>query len=186
AIAHYFKEKNIDTKIRFVNRLDRDTTGLVLVAKNKFAHQFIQDQMKGGHVRKKYVAIAQGVIEPEFQTIDLPIGRKSEEDIERVVMKEGKPSVTDCRVVERYRGFSLVELTLKTGRTHQIRVHLKAIGHPLAGDPLYNLDADSHPIDRQALHAESLALVLPRSKRWIALQADLPEDMKRLIAEVKI
>ncbi|NTW71579.1 MAG: RluA family pseudouridine synthase [Eubacteriaceae bacterium] len=183
AVANYFMKTNISAKIRFVNRLDRDTTGLVVIAKNKFAHQHIQNQMQENKVEKIYFAVVEGIVEANQGTIDLPIGRNGEDTFERSVMEDGKPSVTHYTVLKRYEGHTLVRLNLETGRTHQIRVHMKAIGHPITGDSLYNINI--HPgIERQALHAGEIEFSLPRSGEKIRLSAPIPKDMSALVNDL--
>lgn len=183
-IAYHWKEKGISCKIRFINRLDMDTSGLVLIAKNKFAHQNIQRQMEENKVNKIYLTIVQGILEKKTGTIHAPIGFASEGDIKRSVIKEGRPSVTHYKVIEEYKNASLVEIKLETGRTHQIRVHMNHIGHPLIGDRLYN-EIQSDLISRQALHAEKLSFVLPRSKVYREFKAPLPEDLISLKNNLK-
>jgi 23S rRNA pseudouridine1911/1915/1917 synthase len=182
-VAYYFSEKEIKAKIRFVNRLDRDTTGLVVIAKSKFAHQHLQSQMKEGNIKKTYFAVVHGVLKDNSGTIDLPIGRESDESFERSVMAEGKKSVTHYDVLKSNNMYSLVKLDLETGRTHQIRVHMKALGHPLAGDPLYN-PGNSDMIDRQALHSGEMEFIQPRTGKKIKVEASIPEDMKNLIEKI--
>ncbi|HAE62150.1 MAG TPA: RluA family pseudouridine synthase [Eubacteriaceae bacterium] len=182
-IAYHFNKNRVKAKIRFVNRLDRDTTGLVVIAKSKFAHQHLQSQMKEGLIKKTYFAVVHGCISNKKGTIDLPIGRLSEETFERCVMEEGKRSITRYEVLKSDGAYSLVKLELETGRTHQIRVHMKAIGHPLAGDPLYNPENEDS-IKRQALHSGEMEFMQPRSGEKIKVSADIPEDMRILCEQI--
>lgn len=177
-IADYFKKTGQNVKIRFVNRLDRDTTGLVIVAKNKFVHHYIQSRMKSDEINKSYIAYVENTIKDTEGTIDLPIHRPTKESIERVVDAQGQPSITHYKVLETYPNATKVECRLETGRTHQIRVHMKAIGNPLIGDPLYNPDG-LDLLNRQALHAKKLEIVLPKSGK-MEFNAELPEDLKQL------
>lgn len=183
-LAYHFLENKIKKKVRFINRLDRDTSGVLLVGKNSFAHQQVSKQFADNTVEKTYMTLVDGVVEEDRATIDAPIGREDGEDsIIRVVRPDGKRAVTHYEVVERYEGASLLKVRLETGRTHQIRVHLKHIGHPIIGDSLYF--EESPLIDRQALHAYSMKLKTPRDKKEILLEADLPYDILRLIEEFK-
>lgn len=190
-------------KIRFVNRLDMNTSGLLMVAKNGFVQEEIIKQMRRNEVEKKYLAVVRGVIPEEEGTIDLPLGRPFPDQVERWVLPEaegGAPSITHYRVLERYHNHSLVELRLETGRTHQIRIHLAYIGYPIEGDHLYChgdpfayrlLHGDIHEekvspyIGRQALHAYSLRFRHPTDGEMIQCEAPLPEDMKQLITIFK-
>ncbi|MCR1897707.1 RluA family pseudouridine synthase [Irregularibacter muris] len=178
-IAHHWTEKGISCKIRFVNRIDMDTSGIILIAKNKFAHQNIQRQMEENKVEKVYWAFVEGKLGDKQGVIHAPIGLASEEDIRRTVLENGRPSITHYQVIQEYKNASLVELKLETGRTHQIRVHMKYIGHPLLGDSLYNPEASKY-IHRQALHAREIGFTLPRKKVYKKFSAPLPEDMEYL------
>ena len=184
ALAHYMEETGKVFKIRFINRLDRDTSGLLLVAKNAYCQNHITEQMKKNHISKKYISIVKGQLTSETGTIDLPIGRPDPEDIRRGVTPDGAPSVTHYEVIEHLDGHTLVELTLQTGRTHQIRVHMSHIGHPVLGDSLY--DEESDIIGRQALHAHKLTLIHPITKEQMEFEAPLPEDMKNAIASLRL
>ncbi len=185
ALSNYMEQTGHIFKIRFVNRLDRDTSGLLLVAKNAYCQNHITDQMRKGQIHKKYLAIVKGVMESESGTIDLPIGRPDPEDIRRGVIADGAPSVTHYKVVEYLKGHTLVELLLETGRTHQIRVHMSHIGHPVAGDTLYG-EEDAELISRQALHAAGLSLIHPITKEPVDFIAPLPDDMKEAIEKLSL
>lgn len=178
-ISYYFKEKGIKKKIRFVNRLDMDTTGILIVAKNPFAHQQMALQFEANDVVKKYKAIVEGVVDEDSLYIDYPIGREEEMSIRRIVTETGQDSLTKYQVIERFDKASLVEVQIFTGRSHQIRVHLLHIGHPIIGDSLYN--CESPYIKRQALHSYYLKVKHPRTKEPIEFIADLPKDMEDLI-----
>lgn len=179
-ISHHWEEIGVSAKIRFINRLDRDTTGLVAIAKNKYVHHYIQKQMNKGKVQKVYHAFVHGKLPEVSGTIDAPIGQPYEDSIHRVVTDKGKPSITHYQVLEEYPQASLVELILETGRTHQIRVHLQHLGNPIIGDPLYNSDMEcSFGMSHQALHAKSLTLSLPM-KDVFTLEADLDNELKNL------
>lgn len=184
AMAGYFEQKNIKKKVRFVNRLDRDTSGVVVIAKNSFGHQQMSKQFIEDTVEKGYMAVVDGVVTKDSDTIDLPIERESEDSIIRIVREDGKSCITKYRVVERYENATLLEVKIETGRTHQIRVHLKHIGHPIVGDSLYN--KESSIISRQALHSYYLKFKAPRNGEYKEVRAELPEDIKKLIERAKI
>ncbi|NLV87776.1 MAG: RluA family pseudouridine synthase [Tissierellia bacterium] len=182
-IANYFLEKGIKKKIRFVNRLDMDTTGVLIVAKNPFAHQQLALQFEENKVGKKYKAIVTGVVEKDMDYIDIPIGREEEKSIRKVVTEKGQEALTKYTVLERYKNATLLDVQIFTGRSHQIRVHLNHIGHPIIGDSLYN-ETSPH-INRQALHSYYLKIKHPRTKESIEFIAPLPKDMEKLIDHLK-
>lgn len=232
-LMKYMEDTGQSFKIRFVNRLDMDTTGLLIVAKNSHAQDDLVKQMKSGTTEKRYIAVAAGIIEKNEFTIDLPIGRPDPEDVRRRVMKDGgHPSVTHVKVLSRYKadacssglaayqgykdsimedmqvsetaykpgdlitvngdlitvnelppGFTMVELCLETGRTHQIRVHMSHIGHPLIGDHLYG-GYNPALLDRQALHAYKLSFRHPVSGKPLTVEAPLPDDIRKLIEKI--
>lgn len=184
ALAYYMEQTGVRWKIRFVNRLDMDTSGLLLVAKNAYCQNDITNQMRKNLIKKKYTAIVKGIINEESGTVDLPIGRPDPEDVRRGVMADGAPSVTHYRVIRRLAGHTLVELVLETGRTHQIRVHMSSIGHPVLGDHLYGGE-NVLLIERQALHAESLSFTHPMTGLPVSFSAPVPEDMKKAICKLR-
>ena len=183
-IAYYYKEKNIKKKIRFVNRLDMDTPGIVIIAKNSFAHQQMALQFENNTVEKKYLAIVQGLIKEDKGTIDSPIGREEDKSIKKVITENGQNALTKFKVVSRFREATLVEVRIYTGRSHQIRVHMNSIGHPIIGDSLYN--EQSNLISRQALHSYYLKAKHPRTKETIEFKAPMPFDMVELINLIKV
>lgn len=186
-LMKYMEDTKQSFKIRFVNRLDMDTTGLLIVAKNSHAQDDLTKQMKANTIEKRYKAVVNGIVEEDQFTIDLPIGRPDLEHVARAVMMEGGyPSVTHVKVLERYPnngGFTLVALKLETGRTHQIRVHMSHIGHPLVGDYLYGGD-NPRLLDRQALHSYQLSFNHPVTGKRVTVDADLPDDIKKVIETV--
>jgi 23S rRNA pseudouridine1911/1915/1917 synthase len=182
-IAYYFQEKGIKKKIRFVNRLDMDTTGILIVAKNPFAHQQMALQFESNEVEKKYQAIVSGNVENDQAFIDSPIGREEDRSIRKIVIENGQEALTKYTVIERYNNASLLDVQIFTGRSHQIRVHLEHIGHPIIGDTLYS-EGSPH-IDRQALHSYYLKIKHPRTGQFMEFIAPLPEDMKVLISQLK-
>lgn len=172
-------------KVRFVNRLDRDTSGLLIVAKNSHCQDTLTKQMKSDDVEKRYYAVVHGVVEKDAGTIDLPIDRADPDDVRRCVIETGYPSVTHYKVVERFAaGFTMVELRLETGRTHQIRVHMSHVGHPLVGDSLYGQE-EPELIERQALHSYYLRFRHPVSEEEREVKAGLPQDIKDLVEKLR-
>lgn len=171
-------------KIRLVNRLDMHTSGIVIVAKNAFSQEEISKQMKANHTKKEYICVVHGDFASDDGEINLPIGRPSVDDVARAVMANGKPSVTRYELISRFsygeRRFSLLRIHLLTGRTHQIRVHMSHIGHPVVGDDLYGGEFPLL-IDRQALHCEYFFLSHPITGAPVELHAPLPADIARLI-----
>ncbi|WP_373875464.1 RluA family pseudouridine synthase [Lapidilactobacillus luobeiensis] len=169
--------------IHIVTRLDMDTSGLILFAKNSYAHNLMAQQAHSKQLQKTYLAIAAGVLTPTQGTIALPIRRAATHGMRRIIAADGKASRTDYRVVATAPQASLVRLRLLTGRTHQIRVHLAALGHPLYGDHLYQ-GPQCSLAPRQALHCAQLNFYQPILKKEIKLVAPLPADMARLWAEL--
>lgn len=183
AITYHIGRIGEDCRIRFVNRLDMNTSGLVVIAKNSYAHHKLSLDMGQDRVHKEYLAIVEGIISQDSGTLDFPIYRETEDSISRVVDPRGQRSITHYRVLQRLDGASLVNLRLETGRTHQIRVHLSHIGHPIMGDDLYGRP-DSSLIDRQALHAYKLIFDQPRLGDRIELKSSLPKDMVGLLEKL--
>ena len=184
-IAFYFKENNIQKKIRFVNRFDRDTSGIIIIAKNSYTHQFIQKQIEDQSIEKKYNAVVSGMFPFDEGMINLPIGRKEKGDIVRKVFDEGKNSLTKFKKISDFgsKG-ALLDIELITGRTHQIRVHFNHYNNPLIGDALYG--EASNLINRHALHSTYLKLRVPRRKDPIEINSPLPEDISLLIKQLRV
>ena len=163
-----------------VHRIDKDTTGLLVVAKNNAAHLSLAAQLKNHGIRREYVAIAEGVLREDSGTIDLAIGRCPSDRKKMAVRPEaGREAVTHFTVLERLKGHTLVACRLETGRTHQIRVHLAYIGHPIVGDPLYGIK-ETHGMSGQALHARTLSFIHPSSGAPVSFSAEPPQDFSRL------
>lgn len=182
ALMHYMAQKGETWKVRFVNRLDMDTSGLLIVAKNAYVQNHINSQMRANSIEKRYIAIVCGVIDEEQGTIDLPIGRPDPADVRRGIVTDGAPSITHYTVLNRFKNHTLIELLLETGRTHQIRVHMSHIGHPVLGDKLYGGENDDI-MTRQALHAAKLGFVHPITKKPLETEAPLPDDMREILKE---
>lgn len=184
-LQHYMDTSNKEFKIRFINRLDMDTSGVLAIAKNSHSQDSVVKQMQKNNVEKKYLAVVKGIIKEDLGTINEPIGQPDPLLVQRGVVEGGDESTTHFKVVSRYpKGYTLVELLLETGRTHQIRVHLLHIGHPIVGDHLYG-ENEPFLIERQALHALSLSFEHPVTGKSMVFQAQLPEDMESLIEKLK-
>lgn len=167
-----------------VHRIDKDTSGLLMIAKNDFAHESLAKQLKEKTSLRKYVALVHGVIPHEKGVIDAPIGRSKTDRKMQAVIEEGKPAVTHFQVLERFADFTLVELQLETGRTHQIRVHMKYIGYPLAGDPVYG-PKKTLPGKGQFLHARLLGFEHPRTGAFLTFEAPLPEFFQKTLEKLR-
>lgn len=182
-VMKYIMDSGHQFKIRFANRIDMNTTGIVIICKNSNCQDYITKQMHNGSIIKKYIAIVHGIVENDM-TIDLPIGRPSMERVQRGVMLEGgKDAITDVKVLEKFNNATLIELTIHTGRTHQIRVHMSHIGHPILGDELYGGKQDM--IERQALHAYYIEFNHPITHERLIIEADYPDDIKELIENLR-
>ena len=175
-VKFYFEEIGLKKKIRPVNRLDLNTSGIIVFAKNEYIQECLIQQMKEGLFKKEYIAIVSGKLEKAKGSINLPIARKPNSIIERCVSPEGQEAITDYEVLNTCNDFSVVKCLLKTGRTHQIRVHMSAIGHPLIGDTLYGTASDL--INRQALHSYKITFFHPINHKKIELTAEVPKDMQ--------
>ena len=190
AISYYIREKGDTYKLRFVNRLDRDTSGLLIVAKNPHAQDFLNYEMEFDRVIKKYYAIVHGRID-EDGTVDQPIGKNPDHVARRMVREDGAPSVTHYKILghgkeEDGQDVTLLSLKLDTGRTHQIRVHMDWLGHTLYGDDLYGSPAFPEKFGRQALHAYSLTFTHPKTGETINIETKMPKDMEDLWNTLKI
>ena len=187
-VINYFMESNQNCIVRLVSRLDMNTSGLIIIAKNQFSHGMLSKAMSENKVEKRYLAIVHGIFKEKQGTIDKPIYRPEgiENGTRRIVDERGQRSITHYKVVEEFGDSSLVECKLETGRTHQIRVHLSHLGHPIYGDVLYgDGDNEGHLIERQALHAYGLDFKSPRTEKELSLRAELPDDMKKFIEKLK-
>jgi 23S rRNA pseudouridine1911/1915/1917 synthase len=178
-IAARFRDEGLDRKVGYLHRLDRDTTGTLLVAKDVLTHAFLSSRWDHERISRSYLALASGRFRETEGVIDLPLGRDRHVAGRRRVSASGESATTRFRVLDQFRDFALVRLDLVTGRTHQIRVHLSHIGHPLLGDALYGGPAAG--IERCALHAQSIVFPHPMTGETIHVEAPLPPDFMRLL-----
>lgn len=173
-----------------VHRIDKDTSGLLVAAKNDKAHASLAAQLKDHTVVRKYIALVHGKLEHDVGTIDAPIGRDPKDrKMYTVTANNSKRAVSHFQVLERYGPYSLLEMQLETGRTHQIRVHMKYIGHPLVGDPIYGTGNSKHNLHfqgGQALHACQLGFIHPSSQQYVDFNSQLPEDMDKVIQLLRL
>jgi len=179
-VAAHFRSAGSDDRIHLVHRLDRDTSGLVLLARSPAAHRRLAAALDARDVRREYVAVASGLLREDHGVIDAPIARNPSQPVLRTVGPGGEPAVTRYRVLRRFRDATLVALELDTGRTHQIRVHLAHIGHPIVGDRQYGRQG-ARLIGRQALHAARLRFPHPATEVEMDLHAPLPGDIEELV-----
>ena len=158
-----------------VHRLDKDTSGLIIVAKNDKAHINMSEQIKERNVKKTYIALVRGNVPEEEATINMPIGRSTKDRKKMAVTKNGKQAITHFKVLKRYSKYTLLEIKIETGRTHQIRVHMAEIGYPVVGDAVYSNGKNEWGIEGQCLHAKTLGFIHPRTKQYMEFDSPLPE-----------
>ncbi|MGN0346364.1 MAG: RluA family pseudouridine synthase [Lachnospiraceae bacterium] len=188
ALADYYKDAPSPFVFRCLMRLDRDTSGLTIVAKNRLSASILSGQMMRREIQKNYLAITSGYVEPKQGTVNAPIARKEESCIERCVdFEKGEEAITHYRVLQHFtknnHAYSLISLSLETGRTHQIRVHMKHLGYPLIGDFLYF--PEDTTMKRQALHVHSISFSHPINGNRLSFEVPLPEDMQNLLPKQK-
>ena len=164
-----------------VHRLDKDTSGLLIIAKNDKAHINMSEQIKNRKVNKKYIALVRGVIKENEATINMPIARSKKDRKKMAVDKNGKEAITHFKVLKRYDNYTLLEIKIDTGRTHQIRVHMSEIGHPVIGDEVYSNGKNEFNVKGQMLHAKSLDFTHPITGKKMHLEADIPDYFKNVI-----
>lgn len=178
-IIDHYQTTGVRATVHLVTRLDRDTSGVMLVAKHRFAHSILSSAQKNGLVKRRYAAVVHGRMAQMEGTVDAPIGRHPDSIIERTVTPDGQKAVTHFYVTCANDDMTSVTLQLETGRTHQIRVHMSYLGHPLCGDTLYG--GTRQEIGRQALHSEHLSFIHPLTQENMTFHAPLPQDMRKLI-----
>lgn len=184
AVYHYGTLYNTPFTFRCINRLDRDTTGLTILAKNMYSANLLASMMQNREIKRLYLAIVDGCPANKYGTIRLPIGRKPGSTIERQIdTKSGESALTHYCRLNSYENYSLMAFQLETGRTHQIRVHMSSLGHPLVGDTLYNMLPSAKAAPRQCLHAYRISFLHPITKEKIKINAPVPEDMQMLLSQ---
>lgn len=169
------------TRPGIVHRIDKDTSGILVVAKNDKSHNKLAEQLKDHSMTRAYTALVEGILKEDEGIIDKPLGRHPVERIKISVIKDGKRAVTHYRVLERFKNNTLVECVLETGRTHQIRVHMAYIGHPLVGDPVYGYKKQRFNLNGQMLHAKKLGFIHPGTNEYIEFTSDLPDYFKKVL-----
>ena len=183
ALLFHSELSSINGTIRpgIVHRIDKDTSGLLIVAKNDKAHVKLSEMIANKDVKRKYYALVHGSIKHDYGTIDAPIARNPKERKEMAIIDEGKPSITHFKVIDRFEKYTLIECELETGRTHQIRVHMKYINHPVMGDDKYGQPCPYMDTEGQVLHASELTLVHPTTGETMTFHAPLPEYFEKLL-----
>ena len=167
-----------------VHRLDKDTSGILMIAKNDKTHIELSNQIQSRKIIKKYIALVRGVVPENEATINMPIGRSTKDRKKMAVVKNGKVAVTHFKVLERFEKYTLLEIKIDTGRTHQIRVHMAEIGYPIVGDMVYSNGKNEFGVEGQMLHAKSLEFVHPTTKQKMHIEAPLPEYFKKIIKDI--
>lgn len=158
-----------------VHRIDKDTSGILVIAKNDNAHKKLAEQLKEHSMKREYVALVEGIIKEESGMVDKPLGRHPKERIKMAIVSGGKRAVTHYEVVERFERNTLVKCILETGRTHQIRVHMSYIGHPLVGDPVYGYKKQKFSLNGQMLHAKKLGFIHPTTEKYMEFESEIPD-----------
>lgn len=168
-----------------VHRLDKDTSGVIIIAKNDIAHINLSNQIKNREVKKIYIALVRGVIKENEATINMPIGRSTKDRKKMAVSKNGKEAVTHFKVLERFENYTLLQIKIDTGRTHQIRVHMSEIGYPIVGDYIYSNGKNPFGVIGQMLHAKSIEFKHPTTNKTMKIEAPIPEYFEKIINELK-
>lgn len=183
-LHHLDREPSLDVRAGIVHRLDKDTSGLMVVAKNKFAEESLKKQFQQRTTHKVYLCLVEGKLEKDTGSVDKPIGRHPKNRQKFATIPSGKEAQTDYKVIKNYDHFSLLEIRPLTGRTHQIRVHMSSLGHPLVGDKIYGHKSNPLGLERQFLHASKLSFRQPSSGEELEFQAALPSDLKLVLAKL--
>ncbi len=185
AIMYHCKDNlsGINGELRpgIVHRIDMDTTGLLVICKNDYAHNYLAEQLKVHSITRKYHAIVYNSVKVDDGTVNAPIGRNPVDRKKMAIVKDGREAVTHYHVIERFKNYSYIECQLETGRTHQIRVHMTSINHPLLGDVLYGPKSSGFNLQGQTLHAKVLGFVHPRTKEYMEFEVPLPDYFEKLL-----
>ena len=168
-----------------VHRIDKDTSGILVVAKNDNSHNILAEQLKDHSMTREYYALVEGIIKEDEGTINEPLARHPKERIKISVVKGGREAITHFKVIERFKEYTLVKCILETGRTHQIRVHMAYIGHPLVGDPVYGYKKQKFKLQGQMLHAKVLGFIHPSTKEYMQFESPLPDYFTEIINKLK-
>lgn len=168
-----------------VHRIDKDTSGILVVAKNDEAHNKLSEQLKNHSMKREYYALIEGRLKNDSGTINKPIGRNKKDRLKMGIVEDGKHAVTHYEVLERYNGYTLIKCILETGRTHQIRVHMSSIGFPLVGDPVYGFKRQKFKLDGQMLHAKTLGFIHPKTNEYMEFNSELPEYFRSIIDKLR-
>ncbi len=169
------------TRPGIVHRIDKDTSGILIVAKNDISHNKLAEQFKNHSMTRAYIALVEGRVKNDEGTIDAPLGRHPIERVKIAIIKDGKRAVTHYRVLERFKNNTLVECELETGRTHQIRVHMAYVGHPLVGDPVYGHKKQRFNLNGQMLHAKKLGFIHPTMNKYMEFESNLPNYFEKVL-----
>ena len=182
---HNLSDINGEFRPGIIHRLDKNTTGVLVIAKNNYAHQNIAEQIKNRTTKKIYIALVKGLINENNGVINMPIGRHQTDRKKMAVVKGGRSALTNFKVLKRYKeGYTLVEIELKTGRTHQIRVHMAQIGYPVVGDDVYSSGKNPFGVTSQMLHARVLGFEHPTTKKWVEFEAPITEYFNKVVNDL--
>jgi len=168
-----------------VHRIDKDTSGVLVIAKNDEAHNKLSEQLKDHSMKREYYALVEGRLKNEKGTIDKPLARNKRDRLKIGIVEGGKNAITHYEVIERYNGYTLIKCILETGRTHQIRVHMASIGFPLVGDPLYGFKKQRFKLKGQMLHAKTLGFIHPTKNEYVEITTELPEYFKVIVDKLR-
>ncbi|WP_368487856.1 RluA family pseudouridine synthase [Clostridium sp. BJN0013] len=164
-----------------VHRIDKDTSGILVVAKNDISHNKLSEQLKDHSMTREYIALVEGIVKEEEGSLDKPIGRHKKDKIKMAVAEDGKKAITHYKVIKRFKDYTLVKCILETGRTHQIRVHMCYLGHPIVGDPVYGYKKQKFNLKGQLLHAQKLGFIHPTTGMYMEFEVEIPEHFKRIV-----
>lgn len=186
-LYHFGKMSDVGGAIRpgIVHRIDKDTSGLLVVAKTNTAHLSLAKQIATKECKRRYVALVEGVVKDDSGTINEPIGRSKTDRKKMAVVSDGRPAVTHFKVLKRFNNYTLMQFDLETGRTHQIRVHSKFIGHPIVGDKTYGFKAQKFDLNGQLLHAKRLEFTHPTTKKHMEFEVELPDYFEKILKVLK-